>query len=194
MPTAEPAITKAKLRQMWSRMARTSRLHGATLDELREDREANGQAVAVLSLASLSHGIGFTFLTGATENFPSPAGLLYGTLVWMIWFYLTILVLSITTFLVGTRLFRGRASFQNLVRPLFFSSSPGVLFLLVSIPVPVVSNAIAAVLWGWIIVIGVFALKHSMGFSIQRSMLTFIIYFVVWYTIGPGIFVSILPG
>ncbi|HEY4823338.1 MAG TPA: YIP1 family protein [Candidatus Bathyarchaeia archaeon] len=192
MPSVERAITKTNVQQMWSRMLRTARLHSATLIDLREDKKANGQAIAVLTLASLSHGIGFAFLTGASESVLSPAGFIIWTMAWMIWFYLTVLVLSVTTFLVGTKLLRGKTTFTELVRPLFFSTSPGVLFFLVA--VQNVSNAIAAFLWVWIIVIGVFAVKHAMGFSTQRSMLTFIMYFLVWYTISPGIILSLLSG
>jgi hypothetical protein len=173
-------------------MLRTARLHSATLIDLRDDKKANGQAVAVLTLASLSHGIGFAVLTGSSESVLSPAGFILWTMAWMIWFYLTVLVLSVTTFLVGTKLLRGKTTFTGLVRPLFFSTSPGLLFLLVA--VKDVSNAVAGLLWLWIIVIGVFAVKHAMGFSTQRSMLAFIIYFVVWYTISPGIILSFLSG
>ncbi len=183
MSRAKPLPVKVQKRGMLSRMLRAARFDATTFIDLKLDQRANWQAVVVLTIASLSYGIGSAFLTGRVESVQSPARFVPSILVWTIWFFLTFSFLSITAFLVGTRLLHGITSFTGLVRPVFFSTSPGPIFLLLSIPSPDVSNAVAAVLWGWVLVAGVYAVKHAMGFSIQKSMLAFIIFALVWFAI-----------
>ncbi len=183
MSHAKLPPVKVQKRGMWSRMLKAARFDSATFIDLKLDQRANGQAVAVLTLASLSYGIGSAFLIDGQDSVQSPARFLPSTLVWTIWFFLMFSSFSITAFLVGTRLLKGTTSFTGLARPVFFSTSPGPLFLLLSIPSPDISNSIRAALSGWVLVAGVYAVKHAMGFSIQKSMLAFIIFVLVWFAI-----------
>src|SRR2546425_12385229 len=84
-------------------------------------------------------------------------------------------VWSGTTFLIVTKLFRRTIGYWGLARPFFFSWAPGLLFILMSSPIPVVFEIIRAAGTAWIGVASVFAVKHAAGFSAQQSMLTFII-------------------
>ncbi len=183
MPDPKRPVAKVQKRGILSRMLKAARFDSATYTDLKLDQRANGQAVAVLTLASLSYGIGSTFLIDGLESVQSPARFLPSTLVWTTWFFFMFSFFSITAFLVGTRLLKGRTSFTGLARPVFFSTSPGPLFLLLSIPSVAVGNAIRAALSGWLLVAGVYAVKRSMGFSIQKSMLVFIIFALVWFAI-----------
>lgn len=97
-------------------------------------------------------------------------------------------VWSMVAFVIGTRLFRGTTSFAGLLRPLYFSTTPGLLFALMAIPIQLVGEVILAVGWGWLIVAGVFAVKNAMGFSIQLSMLTFVIYILIFYLLSGVLF------
>ena len=173
----EPAITQSKLRQMFSRMVRVSRLDGSAFLELRNDEKATGQAVAVVALATLSYGIGFNLFIGFQTNNFRATDLVVEILTTMIIGMFSTLVWSFTTFLVGTKLFKGVTTFWGLVRPLFFSTAPGVLFLLISVPQTLVYQIATVVAAGWIIVAGVFAVKNAMGFSSARSMLTYLVGF-----------------
>ncbi len=183
MPDQELPAAKVARRRMWSRMLKAARFDSATFVDLKLDQGANRQAVVVLTLASLSYGIGSAFLIDGLDSVQSPARFLPSTLVWTIWFFLMFSFFSITAFLVGTRLLKGTTSFTGLARPVFFSTSPGPLFLLLSIPLPGVGNAIRAALSGWVLVAGVYAVRHAMGFSIQKSMLAFIIFVLLWFAI-----------
>ena len=174
-------------------MLKAARFDGATFLELRDDITSTGQAFGVLTLVSLTYGIGFAAVNAVELGGLSPAEFMLGILTSMIWFLVTIFVWSITAFLVGTKLFRGVTTFKGLLRPIFFSTAPGLLFVLMVIPFSLVSQAIAALAWFWIIVAGVFAVKNAMGFSTLLGMLTFIIYVFIFYLLGPGIFLSFVP-
>jgi hypothetical protein len=84
-------------------------------------------------------------------------------------------VWSGTTFLIVTKLFRVSMSYWGLARPFFFSWAPGLFFILMSIPFPAISELVRAIGAAWIAIANVFAVKYAAGFSVQQSMLTFII-------------------
>jgi hypothetical protein len=94
-------------------------------------------------------------------------GLLSAVIIAFVW--------SGTTFLIVTKLFRRTIGYWGLARPFFFSWAPGLLFILMSSPIPVISEIIRVAGTAWIGVASVFAVKHAAGFSAQQSMLTFII-------------------
>ncbi len=156
-------------------MLRVARFNRETYLELREDKSANGQAVAALFLACLSYGIGFTLFNQplALDN------IIVGILANLILSLLAGLLWAITAFLVGTKLFRGKAQFWQLARPLFFSATPGIFFILIAIPVDFISRAVTAGLAVWVVIGGVIAVKNSMGFGYDRSMLTYIVGFLI---------------
>lgn len=160
---------------MLSRMLKVARFDATTLRDLKQDEKATGQSVAVVALAGTSYGLGIGLIDAAEQGVFSATALLLGTLLGVITSLFASLVWSITTFLIGTKLFKGSTGYWGLVRPLFYSTSPALLFVFIAIPVLPVRQAIGAIVWGWTLLAGVFALKYSMGFSSERSMLTFIV-------------------
>lgn len=168
-------ITRDKLRQLASRMLGASRFSSDTYLELKEDETATGQAVAALFFACLAYGIGFTLFTVQIAL----DSVLVGILANLILSLLAGLVWAFTAFLVGTKLFQGKTHFWGLARPLFFSSSPGIFFILLPVPLDLATRAVAVVVSAWIVVAGVVALKNAMGFGYDRSMLTYIVGFLI---------------
>src|SRR5438552_12231848 len=168
-------ITRQKLQQLGSRIIRTARFDKDALRELKEDRNANGQAIAVLLLVGLSYGLGFSIFSGLQTKSLSPSQLISGTIANMIFTDFAAFIWSATVFLVGTKLFQGKTGYWQLARPLFFSTAPGILFILIAIPFSpvVVTTAIVAAAW---IVWGEFVgLKSAMGFNTQRTLLTSVV-------------------
>lgn len=180
MQAQGPAVTKLKLSQLWLRMLKVARFKRETYLELRNDEQSTGQAVAALFLASLSYAIGITLFAQSIALY----SLLVGVLSQLILSMLAGLIWAGTVFLVGTKLFRGKARFWQLARPLFFSATPGVFFALIAIPVKPVYVAVTYVVFVWIIVGGVVALKNSLGFGYDRSMLTYIVGFLAGISVA----------
>ncbi len=167
---------------MWSRMKKVARFNGATFLELRNDAKATGQAVAVLAFASLSYGVGLALSNANSSGNFALYGIIVVTLATVLLSMIALLIWSMTSFLVGTKLFKGTTSFFGLLRPLFFSASPGLLLVLYSIPLA--GRVVAAVVFGWMLVAEVFAIKNAMGFDMQRSMLTFIVGFLILFLVA----------
>jgi hypothetical protein len=191
----EPPASKLQLGLMWSRIKRAIRLDHQGVLELKADTTATGQAVAVLVLAGLAYGIGFTAQTEFQRHDLSLYGIIVGSLANTVTVCFAAFVWSATAFLVGTRLFQGKTSYWELARPLFFASSPFILFLLIIVPIPPIivqgnvpvywfqgTVAVAAVVW--LFLSQVFALKQVMGLTLRRTVLTVAVGLLILAFIG----------
>jgi hypothetical protein len=171
MISQDDPSSKNGLRLIVHRMLRSAKLDGAMFRSLREDNGATGQSVVALALAGLSFGLGFTASVGYDLYYVLLGGVVGIGLALLIGF----LWLSLS-YLVVTRLFKGASSFWGLGRPVFFASSPGLVFLLMLIPSEsLVLDAVRDVGVAWIALANVFAVKNAMGFNNERSFITFII-------------------
>ena len=192
--TEEPT-SKLQLGLMWSRMKKASRLDQQGVMELKTDTTATGQAVAVLVLAALAYGVGFTSQTEFQRNNLSIYGIIVGSLANTVTVAFAAFVWSATTFLVGTKIFQGKTSYWELARPLFFASTPFLLFLLITIPVPQITiqanipvywfqGIISVVAVAWLFLSQVFVLKQVMGLNLRRTVLTVAVGLLILAFIG----------
>jgi hypothetical protein len=191
----EPPASKLQLGLMWSRIKRAITLDHQGVLELKTDTTATGQAVAILVLAGLAYGIGFTAQTEFQRHDLSVYGIIVGSLANTVTVCFAAFVWSATAFIVGTRLFQGKTSYWELARPLFFASSPFILFLLITVPIPPIivqgnvpvywfqgTVAVAAV--AWLFLSQVFALKQVMGLNLRRTVLTVAVGLLILAFIG----------
>src|SRR6266436_2703148 len=191
----EPGASKLQLSLMWSRMKKASRLDQQGVLELKSDTTATGQAVAVLVLAALAYGIGYTAQTQFQRHDLSIYGIIVGSLTYLVTVCFAAFVWSATAFLVGTKLFQGKTSYWELARPLFFASIPFLLFLLITVPFPPIlvqgnvpvywfqgTVVVAAVVW--LFISQVFALKQVMGLNLRRTTLTVAVGLLILAFIG----------
>ncbi len=152
---------------------KAARLNGESFRELRDDPSATAQSVSIIAIIGLCYGTGlglFGFFIAGTSTLEiltvTLIGLLAAILIAIIW--------SSTTLLVVTKLFGRRIGYWGLTRPFFFSWTPGLLFVLMSAPIPIVFEIARATSTVWIGIASVFAVKNAGGISTQQSMLTFI--------------------
>lgn len=185
MPLTVSVSRTESLRIMFRRMIGVAKLNGSVVRSLREDAGATGQSLVVLAIVGLSFGLGFAVSLGLNSSeilLGGVIGVVSSTVVGFVWLSLS--------YLIGTRLFRGTISYWGLARPIFFSSSPGVIFLLTLIPVASVEVLARAVGLAWIALASVSAVKNAFGFDNQRGFLTFIIVAFI-FLIGYGLVTSI---
>ncbi len=191
----EPPTSKLQLGLMWTRMKKASRLDQQGVLELKTDSTATGQAVAVLVLSALAYSIGYTAQTQFQRHDQSIYGIIVGSLANVVTVCFAAFVWSATAFLVGTKLFQGKTGYWELARPLFFASSPFLLFLLIIVPIPPITVqgnvpvywfqgtvAVAAVVW--LFLSQVFVLKLVMGLSLRRTILTVAVGLLILAFIG----------
>ena len=163
---------------LWSRMRKAATLDREMILELKENKTATGQSLAVLVFAALAIGIGSTLKIDLAGNL-SVYGIIVGGLRGIITGCFSAFIWSGTLYLVGTKLFQGKTTFWELARPMFFASSPALLFILIAIPISLLTTSVALVAAAWVVLLQGFVLKHVMGFNTQRTVLTLAVGFMI---------------
>jgi hypothetical protein len=161
------------LRRMGSRIVKAARFNGETFRELRDDPSATAQSVSIIAIVGLCYGVGLG-LFGFFFVGISSLEILTITLISLTTSILIALVWSVTSLLIVRKLFRRSIGYWSFARPFFFAWTPGLLFILMSAPIPIVLEVVRATSTVWIGIASVFAVKNAVGISTQQSMLTFI--------------------
>jgi hypothetical protein len=143
------------------RMLVAATLNIDTFEEVEADETATIQAAAVVAMVAVASAIG-----GAgnenTSLFLAPVAQIIG---WLIW--------AGVTFLIGSKLFHGTATWGELLRTLGFAQSPGLLYLLAVLPL--VGWVIRLVVPFWMLWAGVVAVRQALDFTTGKAVLTVII-------------------
>ena len=129
-----------------------------TYEEVEHDTTATGQAAIVVVLAAVAAGIGNVFRGGPGIL----AGIVASLLGWVAW--------SGITYFVGTRVFKGTATWSELARTLGFAQAPGVLMLLAIIPLLGWVVRIAVGLW--MLGTGIVAIRQALDVDTGKAVMT----------------------
>lgn len=164
-------------------------LDSGTFQEIEHDKSATSKALLVVIVASILAAIGGGFGTatfgigiGITENttFKALSIAVWAIFAWLMW--------SLVTYLLGTKLFHGKATFGELARVIGFAYAPLAFQIFTFVPlfgliVPwlVAFWAVAAVLIG---------VKEALDFDYGRTWATILIGFFI-YLLGMGVLLYI---
>jgi hypothetical protein len=148
-------------RSIWSRMQGAAMLDTATYEEVEHDETATAQAAGVVALTAAAQAIAASG-GGVASIFGAAAAALIGWLAW-----------AGITYLIGDKLFGGTATWGELMRTLGFAQAPNVLAVLAI--VPLVGWLVDAVLFVWVLVAGVIAIRQALDFDTVRAILTALI-------------------
>lgn len=148
-------------RGMIPRMRGAASLDIETFEEVEHDETATGQAAAVVMLVAVCQAIG-----------ESGAGLLSavgsGLLTLVAW-----ILFAGITYLVGEKIFQGRATWGEVLRTLGFAQAPGVLYLLGI--VPVLGYIASIVVSVWILVAAFIGIRQALDIGNVRTFLTILV-------------------
>jgi hypothetical protein len=161
---------------MLRRMINAARLDTTTYEEVENDPNATLQAILVVIIVALAAGVG-AFLAVEDEAvnpiWGLVSGVIGGLIRWALW--------ALVTFLVGTTILktaRTNASWSQLARTTGFAQTPGILQILVFIPL--IGWIIAAVAGIWQLVTMVVAVRQALDYeSIWRTLGVVIIGFII---------------
>lgn len=148
-------------RSMTRRMIGAATLDVPTYEEVEHDTTATGQAAGVVALAAVARGIG-----SVGHGSASIVGALVAAFLgWLVW--------SGITYLIGTRLFDGKATWGELLRTLGFAQAPGLLMVVGFLPILgwLVEVAVAV----WLLIAGIVALRQALDVSTGKAVLTAVI-------------------
>ena len=137
------------------RIIRAAKLDAQLYEEVEADRDATGQAMAVVVMSALAAGIGSLESGGLL-------GLVGGTIValvgWFIWAFLT--------YFIGTRLLpepQTKADYGELLRTIGFASAPGLIRVFGIIPGIAPFLFLAAAIW--MLVAMVIAVRQALDYT-----------------------------
>ncbi len=165
------ARPRTEASDLFNRMIRAAKLEVTLYEEVEADETATTQAILVVILSSVCSGIGTAISEALAGNgyggigFGLIGGLFSAFIAWVIW--------SFITYFIGTRVFGGTASFNELLRVIGFSNSPGVLSILSFIPI--LGGLISFAVWVWGLAAMVIGVRQALDFTTGKAILTCII-------------------
>lgn len=154
----------------------------ATYEEVEHDTAATGQAAGVVVMVAVARAIGESG-DGLGSALLAAVAAFLG---WGIW--------AGVTYLVGTRVFDGTATWGELLRTLGFAQAPGLLFILGVLPL------MGLVLWVvplWMLVTGFVAVRQALDVGNGATFLTLLLGWLAWVAVavvavvGTGILAAI---
>lgn len=140
------------------------RLDASVYEEVERDREALGQALAVVVLSSLATGVGAGPLPTGGGSVPLLVGVLFALIGWVVWAGLI--------FVIGTKVVpepQTRSDIVELMRTTGFAAAPGLFGLLGLLPF--VGSLLTLAVSLWMLMAMVIAVRQALDFtSVWRSL------------------------
>jgi hypothetical protein len=152
-------------RSLVDRMVGAALLDVETYEEVEHDTEATQQAATVVVLVAACTALG---AWGGPVTMISAA--LTALIGWLIW--------SGITYLIGTKLFEGEATWGELLRTIGFAQAPGVLAVLGL--VPLVGGMVRFALLFWLLAAGIVAIRQALDVSTGKAVLTAVLGWVAY--------------
>jgi hypothetical protein len=134
-------------------------------EEVEHDEAATVQAFVVVLVVAACQAVGAAG-TGTFGIVGAALGQLVG---WVVW--------AGITWLIGTRVFGGTATWGELLRTMGFAQSPGVLALLAV--VPLLGWFVLPVVAVWMLIAGIVAIRQALDFGTGKALLTAILGWVI---------------
>ncbi|HEU5209442.1 MAG TPA: YIP1 family protein [Longimicrobiales bacterium] len=155
--------------QTWGqRVIGAAKLDINTYEEVEADEGATLQAAAVVVLAALAQAVG---AAGAGSAIGAAIGGLVG---WAFWAGLT--------YLIGAYVFKGTATWGELLRTLGFAQSPR--FLLVLGFIPLIGWVIGVVVFIWVLITGIVAIRQALDISTGKAIAVALIGWIIMAVIS----------
>jgi hypothetical protein len=136
-------------------------------NKIKRYKKYNRVAVQVILLASAAQGI--SVMLAALLDKPSFGHAMLGLLTGVFASLIGWLVLFFVCYYAGTIFFRGKTTYEKLLRTLGYAFSPRVLRILAFIPI--VGWALAVLVWLWSVVATVIALQEGMSLQVTPAIL-----------------------
>lgn len=143
------------------RMLGAATLDIQTFEEVEADETATLQAAAVVAMVAVAGAVG-SVGNGGVSIVLAPFFQIVG---WLIW--------AGVTYFIGSTLFKGTATWGELLRTLGFAQSPGLLYFFAFIPL--LGGLLKLVVGIWTLVAGIIAIRQALDFSTGKAVLTAII-------------------
>ncbi len=151
------------------RMVRAARLDPALYREVREDGRATAQAVVVVVLVALAHGVGGA-IRALLLGWSPVEGLIVGPVGELLFW----VAASFVIYLVGRYAFRGTATYDEVARPFGFAVAPGLLILVAASVSGGGERFLLPVIFLWRLAASFVAVRQAFGLGWVRTAVTLV--------------------
>lgn len=166
---------------MLDRILGVFKLDVHTFESIEHDTTATTQAALVVLITALlsSLGSGLLSIFGDTGAFFTTfiTGLIWAFVGWLLW--------AVVSWFVGTRLFGGNATIEEMLRVLGFAVAPQMLGI-----IPCVGQFIG---WIWSLAAGFIAIRQGLDLDNTKALLTAVIGFII-VLIGYAVIYAVIGG
>lgn len=187
---------------MLERILGVFKLDRKVFEEIEHDESATTQAAIVVAIVAALSVVGtiiqmlFSLLGGNDLNFGS---LLLSVIVTFVVTFINWVVWSGVTFLVGTKLFKGQATFTEMLRVIGFAYAPQMLGI-----IPCLGSIVGGI---WSLIASYFAIKEGLDLDDTGTIVTILVGWLVTIvisaivgilgiggTVGVGVLSGLLGG
>ena len=170
------------MNQLFNRMIRAAKLDVNLYEEVEADKSATRQALVVVLIYSICAGIG----SGLAMIWDESAGrfflnlfvgLISALVFWLVW--------SFITYFIGTRLFKGtetQSNYGELLRTIGFAATPGIFLIFIFIPY--IGGFIYFVVWVWMLIAMVIAVRQALDFTTGRAIGTVLVGGIIYLAVA----------
>jgi len=168
---------------LMSRMIRAFKADKTLFEEVEKADNLTQEAFIIVGIGAISTAIGAALgVLIVMGSIPQVAGIprpgFVGTLIsQLIGSVVLYVVWAYATYFVGTRMFNGTATPQEMLRVIGYSSTPNVLGIVSFIPV--LGGLIRLVLAIWGVYLGFLAVRQGLNITTQNAILTIVISIVI---------------
>ena len=161
-----------------NRMIRAAMLDTSLYEEVEHDQSATSQAMQVVLIVALASGIGSALselfdgdLWGAASSLV--AGAIVAVLGWLLW--------AFVTYIIGTGVFNGTATYGEMLRTLGFAQSAKILLLVAGILgwIPLLGGIIWFIVQVWVLLAVIIAIRQALDVKTIGAVTTAIIGWVI---------------
>lgn len=165
---------------MFERVVGIFNLDVNTFEDVEHDQNATTQAAMIVAVVAVLSAFG----SGIAASFGSGSflGSFFSTLIWafVAWF-----LWSLVSYLVGTMVFGGQATLDEMLRVIGFAHAPQILAI-----IPCVGGIIGGI---WSLIAGFIAIRQGLDLDNVKAFLTVVIGFLIW-VIGNILISTFLAG
>lgn len=151
---------------LWERMLRAARLDTTVYEEVERDPNATSQALLVVVIVAVLGGIGGGVRLGVLGFV---GGIIAAIVAWIVW--------SLITYLIGTTVFKGTATFGEMLRCIGFAYTPSALRLFAFIPF--LGGIIVLVALIWTLFTMIIAIRQALDISTGQAIITAVIAWII---------------
>lgn len=165
---------------MVNRIIGVFRLDVNTFESIEHDQSATTQAAIVVAIVALLSALGSGIGASATGG-----GFFMSFLGTLVWAFIGWFLWALVTYFVGTALFGGTATLDEMLRVIGFAQAPLLLGV-----IPCIGWIIGAI---WALIAGFIAVRQGLDLDNMKALLTIAIGFIV-YIIGSALIGLITGG